>query len=88
MAGITRKARRTFSLSRESLDYLEKLQKAKRHRSISSLLDELIRRQQEANDMRAISASISSYYDSLNEEQAAEQRAWGQFAESQWSNED
>jgi hypothetical protein len=48
------------------------------------VLEELIRQQREALEMERISASVSSYYDSLPDERAAEDRAWGEFAESQF----
>jgi len=35
-----------------------------------------------------ISASITRYYDTLTEEERAENLAWGQFAETQFSDED
>jgi predicted CopG family antitoxin len=78
------KVKKTFSLSRESVKYLESLRDRKRAESVSSVLEELIRQQREALEMERISASVSSYYDSLPDERAAEDRAWGEFAESQF----
>jgi predicted CopG family antitoxin len=83
----TRKERKTFSLSTESVSYLESLRKARKGKSISSVLEELIRQRREAEEMRRISASISSYYDSLTDEEMAENDAWGQFAETQFAAE-
>lgn len=79
-----RKQRKTFSLSRESVRYLEFLRKSKRGGSISSVVEDLIRQRRQAEEMKCISASITSYYDSLSDEQVAEDRAWGQFAETQF----
>jgi len=50
---------------------------------MSAVLEELIRRQQRAAEMERISTSIRSYYDSLTDEEVDEDRAWGQFAETQ-----
>jgi hypothetical protein len=86
-SNATRKEKRTFSLSRESLRYLESVRKQRKSGSVSSVLDDLIRQQQQAHQMRQISASITSYYDSLPDEDVAHDRAWGQFAESQFPNE-
>lgn len=83
-SSIARKAKKTFSLSRESVRYLESLRRERRSRSVSSILEEIIREQQKARGMQEISSSITSYYDSLSDEQVAEDRAWGQFAESQF----
>lgn len=82
-----RKEKKTFSLSRESLRYLEAVRKERNSNSVSSVLDELIRQQQQAKEMERISASITNYYDSLTDKEVAEDRAWGEFAESQFPDE-
>jgi hypothetical protein len=84
----TRKAKKTFSLSRQSVMYLESLRKEKRSKSVSSILEEIIRQQQQTKEMERISASVSRYYDSLSAEEIAEDRAWGEFAATQFPSED
>jgi len=81
----TAKSKRTFSLSAASLTYLEAL--AKNYRSTSEALDILIRERQEAAQRERISASIRNYYDSINEEERDENRAWGAFVHSHLSSE-
>jgi hypothetical protein len=88
MAKQARKTRRTFSLSQEAVRYLESVRKGKQARSISSVLEDLIRKRREAEEMDRISASITGYYDSLTDDQAAQDRAWGQFSESQFPTEE
>jgi hypothetical protein len=84
----TTKEKRTFSLSRQSVRYLEALRKERRTKSMSSVLDEVIRQQQQAREMERISASVTRYYDSLTSEEIAEERAWGDFAATQFPSED
>jgi hypothetical protein len=79
-----RKEKKTFSFSRQAVMYLEALRKERRSRSVSSVLEEIIRQQQQAREMKSISASVSSYYDSLTDQQVEEDRAWGQFASTQF----
>ena len=79
-----RKARKTFSLTRESVEYLESLRKAKRAESASAVLEDLIRQQREAQETERIAASIRGYYDALTDSQVQEERAWGEFSESQF----
>jgi hypothetical protein len=67
------------------LAYLEGL--AKNYRSASEALDMLIREKQAAAEKERVSASIRSYYDSISEEERAENRAWGEFVESQLARE-
>jgi Arc/MetJ-type ribon-helix-helix transcriptional regulator len=83
-----RKARKTFSLSRDTVRYLESLRKERRRGSMSSVLEEVIRQQQQTNEMEKISASVTRYYDSLTAEEIAEDRAWGEFAATQFPSED
>ncbi len=54
------KARKTFSLSRESVRFLESLRKAGRGKSISSVLEDLIRQRRQAEEMNRISASVTA----------------------------
>jgi len=78
--GTARKGKRTFSLSSEALAYLNVL--AKNHRSASEALDKLIREKKEEAERERISANIRGYYDSISEEERAENRAWGEFVQS------
>jgi hypothetical protein len=83
-----RKARKTFSLSRETVHYLESLRKERKKESMSSLVEDIIRQQQQAREMERISSSATRYYDSLTAEEIAEDRAWGDFAATQFPSED
>lgn len=83
----SRKAKRTFSLSREVVSYLEAERRARKQKSLSAVLEEIVRRQQEEKEMERISASITRYYDSISDEERAENLAWAQFAETQFPSE-
>lgn len=87
-SSAVRKAKKTFSLSRQSVMYLESLRKERRSKSVSSVLEEIIRQQQQTREMERISASVTRYYDSLTPEEIAEGRAWGDFAATQFPSED
>ncbi len=43
---------------------------------------------EEEKRLEEISASIKRYYDSLTDEEIAENRAWGEFAAAQFAGED
>ena len=83
-----RKAKRTFSLSKKTISYLESVRREKKRESMSAVLEDIIREQQEAREMERISASVTRYYDSLTAEEIAEDRAWGEFAATQSPFED
>jgi hypothetical protein len=82
-----RKDKRTFSLSRQTVAFLESERKATRQKSLSAVLEEIVRRHQEEKEMERISASVTRYYDSISEEERAENLAWAKFAETQFPSE-
>jgi hypothetical protein len=51
---------------------------------MSAVLEDVVRQLQQAKELERISASVSHYYDTLTDEQMAEDRAWGEFAETQF----
>jgi len=73
--------KRTFSLSEDSLAFLDAI--AGNYRSHSEALDQLIRDKKRQLDEAHISASITKYYESLGDEELEENRSWGEFAQSQ-----
>jgi len=83
-AGTHRKVKRTFSLSPEALACLEAIQMDQHLPSVSAALDQVIREKKLEAENKRISASVTNYYDSIGEEEMAEDRAWGQFAETQF----
>jgi hypothetical protein len=87
-SSTARKAKKTFSLSREAVEYLESVRKEKKRGTISSVLEDIIRQQQQARELERISASVTHYYDSISEEQREEDSAWGKFSESQFPHEE
>ena len=56
---ISRKARKTFSLSRETVKYLESLRKERKKDSMSAVLEDVVRQLQQAKELERISASVS-----------------------------
>jgi Tfp pilus assembly protein PilO len=82
-----RKARKTFSLSRETVKYLESLRRQQKKASMSSVLEGVIRQQQQTKEMDLISASVTRYYDFLSAKEIADDRAWGDFAATQFPSE-
>lgn len=74
------KTKKSFTLSRASLAFLEQLRKRQKARSTSLILDRLIR--QAAREARASAAerAVADYYSGLAPEELREQQAWGEFA--------
>jgi hypothetical protein len=81
------KAKKSYTLSPESVAYLESLRKRRRAPSTSSVLEEILqafRRQQERVN---IEESVTAYYSSLSDKEVQEQAQWGELALSEFPNE-
>jgi hypothetical protein len=76
------KQRRTFTLSPASLAYLEQETRRRSADSQSAVLDELLKEKKLEERRAALEANISSYYDSLSDEEVEQQCAWGEFTGS------
>ena len=87
MAQTARKEKKTYSLSPESIRFVECVRKERHRESASSALEELIQEKKMEAERIRMDASISSYYDSLSDEDREQNRAWGAFAESQFPKE-
>jgi hypothetical protein len=76
-----RKIRRTVTLSPESDAFIKKQTRERKLGSHSAFLDQLLLEKAQEQQLAAIEAQITAYYDSLTDEEVEEQRAWGQLAE-------
>jgi hypothetical protein len=81
-AAKDRKEKKTFSLSPDSITFLNAV--AKNYRSVSEALDHLIKERKLEAEKQRVSAGIRNYYDALSDSEREENRLWGQFAESQF----
>lgn len=79
-----RKERKTYTLSREAIQTIKAEMKERGAVSASSALEELLQERRRQKEMARVSASVSSYYDSLSDEDMKEQDRWGKFTESQF----
>jgi hypothetical protein len=82
---IGRKIKKSFSISVESDAFIRKSCRERKSNSESETLDTLLTELMAIRRQRAIEAAYIDYYDSLSEQEIAEERAWGTFAESQFA---
>jgi hypothetical protein len=80
-SSVVRRQKKTFSLSVESVAFLNAI--AENYRSHSEALDQIIREKMLEAERKRISASITNYYDSIGDEEMEENRAWGELAQTQ-----
>ena len=83
-----RKAKKSYTLSPESVDFLEKLRKKHRARSISFVLEEILQAARREAELAKINQAVTAYYDSLSDEEVEELSQWGEFGLRQLLKED
>ncbi|MGB6940809.1 MAG: hypothetical protein WBE37_00265 [Bryobacteraceae bacterium] len=82
-----RKAKKSYTLSPESVAFLETLRKRRRAASISSVLEEILQAVRRQQERAGIEKSVFAYYTSLSDQEVAEQAQWGEFALSEFPKE-
>jgi Zn-dependent M32 family carboxypeptidase len=70
------KSRKSFVLSEQVLDFIEKEKTRRGSESISAVLEDVIREYCRRYDEKTMSAAIANYYDSLSDEEQQEDRSW------------
>jgi predicted CopG family antitoxin len=83
-----RKAKKSFTLSIESVAYLEEVRKKNGAGSMSAILEEILRAAQREEKRAAIDRAMTEYDDSLTDEEVEEERQWGEFAMRGFPTED
>ncbi len=81
-----RKSRKTLSLSREAVIYLETYQAKKKEASLSSAVETLIEERKQQDEAEKLAAQTRAYYDSLTHPELDESEAWAKFTESESAN--
>jgi len=74
------KAKKSYTLSAESVAYLESLRKQRRGASTSSVLEDILQQVRRASKKMALERAVTEYYGSLSETEVAEQANWGDLA--------
>jgi len=75
-----RKAKKSFSLSVESVAFLEEMRQKSSAESISAILEEILQAVSREEKRAATDRAMTEYYNSLSDEEVAEERQWGEFA--------
>jgi hypothetical protein len=83
-----RKAKKSFTLSPESVEFLETLCKKRHALSVSAVLEELLQTSRREQARTALGRSVADYYSSLSSEESEEHARWGDFALREFPNEE
>jgi len=82
-----RKAKKSYTLSPESLAFLEATRKRRRAASISAILEEILQAARREFERASLERAVAGYYGSLSDGEARESAAWGDFAMREFPNE-
>ena len=82
-----RKIKKSFSISVDSDSFIRRNCKERKSNSESETLDALLSELRAIRQQQAIEAAYTDYYDSLSQQEVAEEHSWGVFAESQLAEE-
>jgi hypothetical protein len=81
-----RKVKKSFTLSSESVAYLEEVRKKNGADSMSAILEEILQAARREEKRAAIDRAMKEYYDSLTDEEVEEERQWGEFAQREFAS--
>jgi hypothetical protein len=79
-ASATKKQPRTFSLSKDVIDILERYKRESKAGSLTAAVEEIVRQWMTVR----LAQQVTAYYDSLPDEEVAEEKKWGAFSETQF----
>ena len=86
-----RKQKKTFTLSHESIALLDEIRstsKGARQRSTSAVLDDILQNVRAKRKRQELEESVARYYSQLPGDEIAKNKAWAEFAMSQFAEED
>ena len=81
------KEKKTFTLSPESVAFLEARRDKQRASSASAVLEAILQAARREDQTAALESAVAGYYDSLSGEEIDERRQWGEFALKQFPRE-
>ena len=77
---LDREAKTSYTLSPESVAFLEAVRQKRRPRSISAILEEILQAVRHEHERPSVERAVADYYGSLSTEDATDQAEWGEFA--------
>lgn len=71
--------KKSYSISKESEQFVRRIRKARHIASDSAALDQLLHEAMALHSRSAIDAAYKAYYDSATDEELAEENTWAAF---------
>jgi len=85
---VDRKAKKSYTLSPESIAFLEAMRKNRRAPSVSAILEEILQAVRRDMERASVELGVEDYYASLPTDEMKQQTAWGEFALGEFPRED
>lgn len=79
------KAKKSFTLSPESVEFLEATRRKRQVASISAVLDEILQNVRKDLERASLEQAFTDYYRSLSDQEMTEHAEWGELAEREFS---
>jgi hypothetical protein len=83
---VIRKAKKSYTLSPASVEFLETIRKKRHAPSTSAVLEEILQTVRRGQEKNAVDRAVAVYYSSLPSEESEEQARWGKFALDEFPN--
>jgi hypothetical protein len=83
-----RKAKKSYTLSPEIVEFLEAVRKKRHAESVSAILEEILQNVRREHERASVERAVADYYSSLSDGEVEEHARWGEFAVAQLTSED
>jgi hypothetical protein len=82
------KAKKSFTLSPETVAFLEQMRKLRQAESVSAILEEILQDVRREQERASVEQAVTNYYSSLSDDELEEHARWGEFALAQFPKEE
>ena len=83
-----RKAKKSYTLSPEIVEFLEAVRKKRHAESVSAILEEILQNVRREHQRASVERAVADYYSSLSDSEVEEHARWGEFALAQFPSEE
>lgn len=83
-----RKAKKSYTLSPEIVEFLEVVRKKRHAESVSAILEEILQNVRREHQRASVERAVADYYSSLSDSEVEEHARWGEFALAQSPSEE
>jgi hypothetical protein len=83
-----RRTKKSYTLSPDSVTFLENARKKRRAQSVSAVLEEILQAVRNEEERASVERGVTDYYSSLSAAELEEQKLWGEVALDEMSKQE